>query len=102
MLYRWTLYLLSPLNIARLLLTLAWGLAAVLLLFRFLPQSMRNAIARLWSRTLLRVVGVRLVVRGEELHGSQGPQGPWAWTGLAPEGPGLLLRRAALLEAYLE
>ncbi len=85
MLYRWTLYLLSPLNIARLLLTIAWGLVVVLLLFRFLPQSVRNRIARLWSRALLRVVGVRLAVRGEGLQAS------FAQTGLTAEGPGLML-----------
>lgn len=64
MLYRWTLYLLAPLTFVRVLLTLTWGLLAVLLLFRFLPQPARDWVIRGWSRTLLRVMGVRLISVG--------------------------------------
>lgn len=85
MLYRSVLHVLAPLNVLRLLLTIAWGLLLVLLTFRFLSQPARNRCIRLWSRTLLRVVGVRLVVCGDV------PQGRLAQTGFSPGGRGLML-----------
>lgn len=85
MLYRSVLYVLAPLNVLRLLLTIAWGLLLVLLTFRFLSQPARNGFIRLWSRALLRVVGVRLVVHGDA------PQGRLAQTGFSPDGRGLML-----------
>ncbi len=83
--HRSALYLLAPLAMARLLLTIAWGLVAVVLVFRFLPMAVRNRVIRFWSRTLLRVLGVRLIVHGE------GPDLQRARTGLSADGHGLML-----------
>ncbi|HRK57797.1 MAG TPA: hypothetical protein PLQ67_09780, partial [Burkholderiaceae bacterium] len=83
--YRWLLMALAPLTIARLTLTILWGLLVVLLLFPILPQAARNGFVRLWSRALLWVLGVRVVLRG------QGPERRLARTGLSAEGVGMML-----------
>lgn len=83
--YRSVLLALAPLTIARLTLTILWGLLVVLLLFPVLPQAARNGVVRLWSRALLWVLGVRVVVRG------QGPDRRLARTGLSADGLGMML-----------
>lgn len=82
---RWALMALAPLTVVRLMLTVFWGLLVVLFLFPVLPQAARNGFVRLWSRALLWVLGVRVVVRG------QGPERRLARTGLCADGLGMML-----------
>lgn len=64
LLYRVALQLLAPLVCCGVLLHVFIGLLSALLLFPPLPQAARNQIIQIWSRVLLRIVGVRLQVHG--------------------------------------
>ena len=85
MVYRLALYVLAPLAIVGLLLNIGWGLITALLLFPFMSQATRNRLIHFWSRVLLVIVGVRLVIHGED------PDDALAGTGLNPGSRGLML-----------
>ncbi len=52
--------LLVPITCLALILHLLWGLLVAVLLFPLLPAALRDALVRVWSRIVLRILGVRL------------------------------------------
>jgi len=70
MFYQALLYLLAPFVLLGLLLHVLLGLAVALVIFPPLSQEVRNRIIQIWSRMVLRIVGVRLVA----------PKNPAAWS----------------------
>ncbi|MFN9030618.1 MAG: lysophospholipid acyltransferase family protein [Betaproteobacteria bacterium] len=72
--------LLAPLRLAVLLLHVLGGLLVAALVFPLLRQPARNRIIRLWSHNLLRIVGLRLVVRGEPIEPEVAATGLAAWS----------------------
>jgi 1-acyl-sn-glycerol-3-phosphate acyltransferase len=96
MLYQLALYVLAPFAIFGLLLHIGWGLFTTVFLFRFMSRAMRNRLIHFWSRVLLLIVGVRLVVHGE------GPDKRLAATGMTPQTSGLMLlaNHASWLDIY--
>ncbi len=61
MLYQALLYLLAPVVLIVLLLHVLVGLAIALVIFPPLSLELRNRIIQIWSRMVLRIVGVRLI-----------------------------------------
>jgi 1-acyl-sn-glycerol-3-phosphate acyltransferase len=70
----------APLRLAVLLLHVLGGLLVAALIFPLLSQPHRNQINKLWSRNLLRIVGLRLVVKGEPIEPEVAATGMAAWT----------------------
>lgn len=86
--------LLAPLRIALLLVHALAGIAIAATLFRRLAQARRNRIIRAWSRLLLALCGVRLVVTGVPLPPTL------AATGVAPGGRLLLANHVSWLDVF--
>jgi len=64
MFYQALLYLLAPFVLLALLLHVLLGLVVALVIFPPLSQQVRNRIIQVWSRMVLRIVGVRLIAPG--------------------------------------
>jgi 1-acyl-sn-glycerol-3-phosphate acyltransferase len=74
------LILLAPLRLFVLLLHVLGGLLVAALVFPLLQQPGRNRIIKLWSRNVLRIVGLRVVQRGEPIEPELAATGIAAWT----------------------
>jgi 1-acyl-sn-glycerol-3-phosphate acyltransferase len=72
--------LLAPLRLVLLLAHVLGGLLVAALVFPLLLQPARNRINRLWSRNLLRIAGLRLLVKGEPIEVAVASTGIAAWS----------------------